>query len=805
MNIFNKKLLICFLFLIVIVLFFFNVIFGNKTLLSYGGPDMYPQKYVSQPYLTNTVQDEFAPSWIDVPYSALVHSFFKKYELPLWNQYSAIGYPLAADMESSAFFPLHFPSLFGLKSWDFFLIFRSIVAMVFLYLFLREIKLKTIPAVLGSFLYSFSGYFIYYINNFILNVDMLLPAGLFFVTRLFKKKTVLNFLLCVITFFLILNGSNPQPSLLGLIFINGYFLYLILIGKENVQKKISLILNCLLINLIGFGLSAFNYSLFLELYRNAWTIHPNGLASIHMQKIALSNFIFPYLIGYLKGVIINNIRITRIIPYFGILATWLALVGLGTHKHKRNLLFFFTIFCLWFLKLIGFPFFEPLLKLPFVTNIWFNKYVGTLFLSSSILTAIGVDTLIDIFENSRFKTNRDYLYPVYCLLIPLIFFISLQITGNYLGLYTGIKDFLPGFIDNNFIITHASNYRMIGSAFFKWERMFVILALIFSLLLVIRPFRKHLKKFVFTISLFLFFSVVAETYLYFPKIRSDKFDPAQKFPFVDFLKRDKDLFRIYGTEQTVMPQENLFFGINDIRIVSPLLYSRYASFFRELLINQPKEDYGNYLVSKEDTMNNVNNNLLSLLNVKYVISNIPLTSTDSNYSLIYDDDVKIYLNKKVLPRVFLADRIIPGLNQKQIFSYLKSQSFLPFKEAVVENATAAMIEQTGDNHKNGTDSTATINQYDSDYVNIKVLSSGKKLLVLSDLNYPGWQVYIDGKEDKIYATNYVMRGVYIPKGSHTVEFIYSPKSFRIGIIISLFTIGFTFMIIKFKLIKPLNA
>jgi len=297
MDIFKKNLLIFLLFLFIIIFFFFNVIFGKKTLLSLG-PNMYPEKYVNQPYNTYSVNDRYAPSWIDVPYSAINNDFVKKLKLPLWNQYSAIGYPLAADMESSAFFPLHFPSLFGLKVWDFFIIFRSALAMVFLYLFLKEIKLRTLAAIIGAILYSFSGYFIYYINNFHLNVDMLLPAGLYFIVKYFNKPLLSNFLFLIITFFLILNGSNPQASFLGLVFINSYFLYLILISKKTVKNKISLILDCFLINGLSLGLSTFNYLPFFELYKNAWTIHPDGLASIHMNKLSLTNFVFPYPIGY---------------------------------------------------------------------------------------------------------------------------------------------------------------------------------------------------------------------------------------------------------------------------------------------------------------------------------------------------------------------------------------------------------------------------------------------------------------------------------------------------------------------------
>jgi uncharacterized membrane protein YfhO len=59
---------------------------------------------------------------------------------------------------------------------------------------------------------------------------------------------------------------------------------------------------------------------------------------------------------------------------------------------------------------------------------------------------------------------------------------------------------------------------------------------------------------------------------------------------------------------------------------------------------------------------------------------------------------------------------------------------------------------------------------------------------MSDIYYPGWNVYVDGVKKPIYATNLVMRGVYIPAGAHIVEFVYEPLSFRLGLYISVGTL-----------------
>jgi uncharacterized membrane protein YfhO len=54
------------------------------------------------------------------------------------------------------------------------------------------------------------------------------------------------------------------------------------------------------------------------------------------------------------------------------------------------------------------------------------------------------------------------------------------------------------------------------------------------------------------------------------------------------------------------------------------------------------------------------------------------------------------------------------------------------------------------------------------------------LLVLSDTFYPGWKAYVDGKKATIYPTDLALRSVFLPAGEHTVEFVFSPGSFKLG-------------------------
>ena len=54
------------------------------------------------------------------------------------------------------------------------------------------------------------------------------------------------------------------------------------------------------------------------------------------------------------------------------------------------------------------------------------------------------------------------------------------------------------------------------------------------------------------------------------------------------------------------------------------------------------------------------------------------------------------------------------------------------------------------------------------------------LLVLSDTYYPGWKAFVDGNPEKIYQANYAFRAVPLNAGTHKVEFVYDPVSFKLG-------------------------
>ncbi|TAG31200.1 MAG: hypothetical protein EAZ35_04410 [Sphingobacteriia bacterium] len=98
--------------------------------------------------------------------------------------------------------------------------------------------------------------------------------------------------------------------------------------------------------------------------------------------------------------------------------------------------------------------------------------------------------------------------------------------------------------------------------------------------------------------------------------------------------------------------------------------------------------------------------------------------------------------------------------------------------------TAVMDEKYQSNITGiSSDSTASILLVSNknDLVTYQSKSAVKQFAVFSEIFYnAGWKAKIDGKESPIFQTNYVLRGMEIPAGEHTIIFSFEPASVAFG-------------------------
>jgi len=230
---------------------------------------------------------------------------------------------------------------------------------------------------------------------------------------------------------------------------------------------------------------------------------------------------------------------------------------------------------------------------------------------------------------------------------------------------------------------------------------------------------------------------------------------------VQYLKADPSIYRTYSPSYS-LPQEisarnniELADGINPLQLITYTDYMTGASGVPQSGYSVTIPSFSNGSPATDNIRSVPVGKELALLNVKYIISDFPITSLDIEFQK-YAAGKYIYLNKLELPRAWIQNE------QQTVGSDIQS---------------VANIEI---------------------HSNKIVLSTNEKgLLVLSELYYPGWTVSVDGIPGTVEKVGGLFRGVVLPIGSHQVVFEFNPLILYIGLIMA----GISWIITGFVLIK----
>lgn len=72
-------------------------------------------------------------------------------------------------------------------------------------------------------------------------------------------------------------------------------------------------------------------------------------------------------------------------------------------------------------------------------------------------------------------------------------------------------------------------------------------------------------------------------------------------------------------------------------------------------------------------------------------------------------------------------------------------------------------------------------KFDNDAIEYETNASAPQFAVFSEIYYPlGWNAYLDGKKTDYVNANYILRGMPVPAGKHTIRFAFEPASVKSG-------------------------
>lgn len=164
-----------------------------------------------------------------------------------------------------------------------------------------------------------------------------------------------------------------------------------------------------------------------------------------------------------------------------------------------------------------------------------------------------------------------------------------------------------------------------------------------------------------------------------------------------------------------------------------------------------------------------NMEVLHMLNTKYLIL------ADEKGNLQVQKNEEAYGNAWFVTDiqwVASADEEIKALD-----SLSKSQAILheKYKNLIPEN-----------NWSTDTDASISLVSHQANKIVYSSLSQTDQLTVFSEIYYPhGWKAFVNGTEYEILRVNYVLRGLFIPKGKHEIVFKFEPEVVKKGGLYSL--------------------
>ncbi len=504
-------------------------------------------------------------------------------------------------------------------------------------------------------------------------------------------------------------------------------------------------------------------------YATQWSFHPKEIIS----------FFYPYHYG-LQNFPTQDIKnaaywgkmpFTQSTHYFGLLTILIAILGAILKKPDRFQIYLWVTTGL--ILLVGFGKYIPLLYSPlFEFAPFFSKFrvpsmiYALLPLPMSILAASGINKVLNTIKNEDKKSN-DRLRKNLLIIIGGSMSVSLLImffgTSIMSFLKTGeINKYDPRII-NQIILMRVELLQkglllslvITGGAF---------AAIWFGLKKTIKPVH---VSFILIGLLIGDLGFLSTDFLHLKKnnVIERQFKPDD---VIKFLLNDKDFFRINPVDDFSTNKFG-YFSISSIGGYRPVKLRTYQDLMDSNGLNKFP--------------------ILNMLNVKYLVSKKQINHP--YFQLKFSGTKNVYLNKGVLPRAWLINKIKYVSDQVTSLEMVLKNEFNPSQEAIVINKNDIRIDSN-------TTGEVLIKQYSENEIILSVNTTGESFLVLSENYYPHWKAEIDGQETTIYQTNHILRGIEVPEGNHSVRFWYDNSKWKISRYISRSSLVLILMLLGFN-------
>ncbi|OGG08399.1 hypothetical protein A2154_02760 [Candidatus Gottesmanbacteria bacterium RBG_16_43_7] len=686
-------------------------------------------------------------------------------KLPLWNPYNFSGTTHLANNQTAVFYPLNLIYLFLPIhiAWTILIILQPLLAFLFVYLYLRNLKISVLGSVLSSLSWGFSLYMSAFLEyNTIGHTILWLPLILFAAdTYIQKQKPVyLIFVFAGLTS----AGLAGHLQVFGTLLVFS-IIYISITTKINAEKiQIKSLVPVLIVILLSITALSVQMLPTLELIKNsARSNYPESMF-VNEFLMAPQQLIVTFAPDYFGNPVSRNYALTGSYPmraiYAGMIPTILALLAVIGLWKKVKLIQFLSILAAIILFLTVRHPLSPFLyrlNLPFYTQSAPGNMFFLLVFFISVLSGFGFDWLND-YGHLKNKSSIWRSLPV--PIIILILFISasqIHEPTKYILLPLGLMGFLAIFI----IVKKFLSPQLVK------------IGLVILVLLTSADLFYYFSK----------FNPFTNSRLVFPET-----------PIINEIIKKAGLNRIWGHGYAAIDANiHTYYRIFSPDGYDPLYPKWYGELIHASENGQLPDAFtvrtrsdANLAPSFGDgrlTDNPYRMRLINVMGVRYILDLAQSGSSEKTFPtaqftlLSKIGPWTIYENTQALPRAYMAYDYQVYKNRREFADIFFRPGFNPQTTILLEKPPNLSLPKSGHG-------IVRIGKYEPNLISLEVKTDTDGLLFLSDTYYPGWMAAVDGKPAPILKAHYTFRAIPVNSGSHRVLLEYAPKNIYYGTIIS---------------------
>lgn len=744
--------------------------------------DTYPNGYpFKNPLITDPIRQQYV-------YRSLAIDQLKKGILPKWNPYAFSGTPLLANIQTAVFYPFNIIFWFvsdKLVAWSILVLLQPLLASVFTYLYLRNSKIVPAAAFLGGVSFAFSGFMVAWMEwNTIGHVALWLPLILLAKDKLVKRFSFHWVGILIFAESAAFFAGHLQTWLYVVVFSSVYLFFriwqiskktfqvngnhVILTSEElacagrrarpgsvpvsdSGQARMTMFVIFITTGLLMLIITSIQWmptvQFILQSARNFdfpdWHRPDWFLPWAHLVQLVVPDFFGNPATGNYWGVW----NYGEFVSYIGILPLMMAFFAIFFRRDKKTLFFagalisaFIFVLPTWFAQI---PY---VLQIPFLSTLQPSRIIFIVNFCLAILGAFGFDYLLKSQSiRSRFFNYFLVGFGMLFMALWLVLFLAglpgksqelianLLITKRNLVLPTVFWFIATVEI---FLIYSSSERNESRSTSSRQARTIILVLLLFFTTLDVIHFANKFLPFVST--------------------------PTETAKAIDFLEKNAGFHRVMAGDRRMLPPNTAgYFHLQSVDGYDPLYLKSYGEVVAAWTRNQP--DIAPAAFNRILTPEKIDSFFTDLLGVKYILS---LKDEDfPKLRLVFQEgETRVYENTRAYSRAFFVTDITHVENTQELFNQLFAHQHKLDKIAFTTENVYVKPAPINPGE------TVSIESYTENEVRIKTRTNQERLLVLTDIYYPEWKVFIGGFESTIFPVDHIFRGVIVPKGESTVVF-----------------------------------